>query len=225
MWSDLWPFLLTAGLTLAIASFVQLHVVPRVETRKRREDRWERDLLALGELLTFEQPRAADSLFQALSVRCALWEWRRDIEVDKERVTQLKAENDERVIEYGDAYRRMDARIDWLSDRAITIDKYADGMRPFVRSMLKYRLAAHKAMVLGVASHRDSMKAEVDALREDERLAVRTMVMAIKGLIGHPPPRTPVRKRAHQRLKYWAAPLLRRWVAQKVKRESKAASE
>ena len=36
----------------ATALLIQLYVVPRVETRKRREDRWERDVRELSELLT-----------------------------------------------------------------------------------------------------------------------------------------------------------------------------
>jgi hypothetical protein len=60
-WGTLWPLLLTALLTLAVTLWVQLYIVPRVETRKRRDDRLERDLLALGELLTFEQPAAANA--------------------------------------------------------------------------------------------------------------------------------------------------------------------
>lgn len=38
----------------ATALLIQLYVVPRVETRKRREDRWERDVRELGDLLTTE---------------------------------------------------------------------------------------------------------------------------------------------------------------------------
>jgi hypothetical protein len=38
---------------------IQLWIVPRVERRKRREERWERDVLALGELLTAEVPALA----------------------------------------------------------------------------------------------------------------------------------------------------------------------
>lgn len=48
-----------AGLAMLAQAVVQLRVVPRVEARKRREDRWERDVLALGELLTAELPDRA----------------------------------------------------------------------------------------------------------------------------------------------------------------------
>jgi hypothetical protein len=57
-------FLLGAALTLA----VQFWVVPRVETRKRREDRWERDVLELGELLTTSLGRCAQEAYVEQSI-------------------------------------------------------------------------------------------------------------------------------------------------------------
>jgi hypothetical protein len=53
--------LVGAGLALISQTRVQLSVVPRVEARKRREDRWERDVLLLGELLTSELPDRASA--------------------------------------------------------------------------------------------------------------------------------------------------------------------
>src|SRR5260370_10250824 len=44
-------YLLGAARALAVQLVIQFYVVPRVETRKRREDRWERDVLELGQLL------------------------------------------------------------------------------------------------------------------------------------------------------------------------------
>jgi len=57
-------FVLTAGLTL----LVQLYIVPRVETRKRRDDRWERNVLELGELLTTQVRRLAQEAHSAQSM-------------------------------------------------------------------------------------------------------------------------------------------------------------
>jgi hypothetical protein len=54
-------------LALTSQLVVQLYVVPRAEARKRREDRWERDVLALGELLTAEMPA------RAIDMRSAQW--------------------------------------------------------------------------------------------------------------------------------------------------------
>lgn len=46
------PYLIGAATALAAQMVIQLYVVPRVETRKRRVDRWERYVLELGEVLT-----------------------------------------------------------------------------------------------------------------------------------------------------------------------------
>ena len=53
------PYLAGAATALAVQAAIQLYVVPRVETRKRREDRFERNVLELGELLTSEVSRQA----------------------------------------------------------------------------------------------------------------------------------------------------------------------
>ncbi len=46
------PYLVGAAATLAVQMIIQFYAVPRVEARKRREERWERDVLDFGELLT-----------------------------------------------------------------------------------------------------------------------------------------------------------------------------
>jgi hypothetical protein len=82
-WDRLWPVFLGAVFaflfSLTIALLVQLVIVPRVEARKRREERWERDVLTLGELLTAELPGLATSartdmyVMQALSQDSTTW--------------------------------------------------------------------------------------------------------------------------------------------------------
>jgi hypothetical protein len=57
--SQLPGLLVGAFLAFAFSMITQFYVVPRIEARERREDRWERDVLALGELLTNELPRLA----------------------------------------------------------------------------------------------------------------------------------------------------------------------
>ena len=52
-------FLVGVATALAVQWVVQFYIVPRVETRKRREDRWERNLLELGDLLTTQLAECA----------------------------------------------------------------------------------------------------------------------------------------------------------------------
>jgi len=46
------PYLLGAASAFAVQFLIEIYVVPRVDTRKRREERWEKDVLDLGELLS-----------------------------------------------------------------------------------------------------------------------------------------------------------------------------
>jgi hypothetical protein len=52
IWHDIWPYLAGASATLAAQAMLQLWIVPRVESQKRRLERWENDVLSAGELLT-----------------------------------------------------------------------------------------------------------------------------------------------------------------------------
>jgi hypothetical protein len=48
------PFLIGAALTLAVQIVLQFFITPRVDTRTRRSERFKRNVLDLGELLTSE---------------------------------------------------------------------------------------------------------------------------------------------------------------------------
>jgi large-conductance mechanosensitive channel len=45
------PYLIGAAFTFVVQDLVQVYVVPRVQTRRQREDRWVKDVRDLGELL------------------------------------------------------------------------------------------------------------------------------------------------------------------------------
>lgn len=223
MWSTLWPFLLTALLTLAVTLVIQFYAVPRVETRKRQEDRWERDLLALGELLTFEQPAAANDFFHSLWIRSWLHSIREDAGGNSDRIAALLAEGEEPLRKERAEYQRLDTRVDWFADRVCAIDNYAEKLRPFVVARSKYTMAQARGSLIAAGSVEQAPAPdELLTIRESERVAVAGMVKAIKGLIGHPPPRTALSKRIGQRLRQWLAPVLRRHVALQIRRENNA---
>jgi hypothetical protein len=48
------PYLIGAATTLVVQIVLQFYVTPRVDTRRRRAERFEHDVLELGELLTSE---------------------------------------------------------------------------------------------------------------------------------------------------------------------------
>jgi hypothetical protein len=206
-WHSLWPLLLTALLTLLITSWVQLVVVPRAETRKRRDDRWERDLLALGDLLAVDQPRVSLALKSAIFRKMVAAETIREIHNDpsgegrqadkglQDEADKGLREADERLREARDAYDRMDTRIAWLLDRIESIDApSAEGMLAVHDARLQYLEAAEDLFTV------DRLPAtqELDEAYRRERAAVKEIVAAVKGLLGHPPPRPSSRKRLRQ---------------------------
>lgn len=108
-------FLLTAGLTL----LVQLYIVPRVETRKRRDDRWERNVLELGELLTTQVRRLAQEARRAQSMVRFLY---RDLEgvvgVDQEQLERERRESGPKARQATEDFHDLvNTRLDWLEDR------------------------------------------------------------------------------------------------------------
>ena len=55
--------LIGAAAALAVQWVIQTYFVPKVESRKRREDRWERDVRELGDLLTTLVRRHANEAY------------------------------------------------------------------------------------------------------------------------------------------------------------------
>lgn len=108
-------FLLTAGLTL----LVQLYIVPRVETRKRREDRWERNVLELGELLTTQVGRLAQEARSEQSMMRFLY---RDLEgladIDQKLLEKDRRESGPKARQATEDFHDLvNTRVDWLEDR------------------------------------------------------------------------------------------------------------
>ena len=114
-----------ARLTLLAQVAVQLFVVvPHVEVRKRREDRWERDVLALGELLSAELPdRAAAARRDISMVRAVTQKFKNlDDYIDatrEEYVRELVEKANESVARF---WALAFTRIQWLADRILDID-------------------------------------------------------------------------------------------------------
>lgn len=124
VWDHLWPVLLSAAFSAALSlvalTFVQLYIVPRVEGRKRREERWEHDVLSLGEFLSFEYEEAAatyrESLYRLTWIADA--EQRRE-DYDPSRLAASRRRVEEERNEARDAYRRARSRLRWLVERVV----------------------------------------------------------------------------------------------------------
>ncbi|MEU4572547.1 hypothetical protein [Nonomuraea sp. NPDC023979] len=123
------PILLGAALALIAQLVIQRLVVPAVEARKRREDRWERDVLALGELLTTELPIRTEAVRRDLwllhTINVSFNTGHRDIDpVRRDQVVrELREKAEESVISYKTV---ADTRVKWLVDRIVSIQPEAE---------------------------------------------------------------------------------------------------
>jgi hypothetical protein len=120
--------LLGAAFALLAQLFVQYVVVPRVEARKRREDRWEQNVLALGELLTTEvsthteEARHKSWLMQALHRDLAT-----ATDVNPARRDEVLREVLEEARSSLNSYKAVGRgpRAKWLVDRIVSLNPKA----------------------------------------------------------------------------------------------------
>lgn len=197
-WHTLWPLLLTAALTLAATLFIQFYVVPLVETRKRREDRWERDLLTLGELLTFDYPDARSAMARAASfVQVML-----DIEVDPnsdewEDYRGRLSKQRRKVYDTNDVYVRMNARVEWLTAQIESIAPRHQTLAAFSAAR-RHQVGAWAALTqagVEAAFKAEGHAGDIDALQAKERDATKAVVAEVGSLLSRQPP-TPSRMRS-----------------------------
>jgi hypothetical protein len=128
-------FLVGAATALVVQLVVQLYVVPMVETRKRREDRWERDVLELGELLTsLVEMRAQEARGEQLAFRDA-WEEESKRDFDRDRIAQQAVRAEQASRAYLDL---VWTRADWLADRVIAFNPAAEEIAKFQSACLRY---------------------------------------------------------------------------------------
>jgi len=124
--------LLGALLTFLAPIAVQRIIVPKVDARKRREERWERDVLALTELLTIEVPPLARSAQIATGV---LQEVNLAVlvkDADPGRRDRLMREPAKGARASMDAYSdAIEVRGDGLADRIVRLDPTDPGLVRF----------------------------------------------------------------------------------------------
>lgn len=121
---------------------VQLRVVPSVEARKRREDRWERDVLALGELLTAELPDRATAArgeqwflqlinsFQPAEAKAA----------EHAEVVRGLVEKASEAVQNYEAMAKT--RVRWLVQRIVSLAPHSDELQRFYFVYAKFSLAS-----------------------------------------------------------------------------------
>jgi hypothetical protein len=178
-------FLLGAALTL----IVQLYLVPRVETRKRREDRWERNVLELGELLTTQVRRLGQEARSAQSTFRFLHQGLEGVSgLDEDKLEQARREQAPKTQQATEDFHDLvNTRVDWLVDRIRSFTN------PEPRILSKFDFAARHYWVSAMISHwpEDDPRTESAFEQEwtDEREARRALIRAIERLadLPHPP--------------------------------------
>lgn len=181
--------LLGAVLTLAAQACLQSSVVPTVEARKRREDRWERNCVALGELLTGELAEASSNLLtrsmRVVTHRATLKAAPEGEATEAAREALAGAYVD--VFEAGHRFEALaESRIEWLAGR---IDLFTDDERmyDFRHCAEDYREHAAKAVLparLGEVTHD-----EVVTTFEAERRTRIHLLITVEALVDGGPPR------------------------------------
>lgn len=136
--------LLGGGVTLVAQTVLQLVIIPRVDARKRREDRWERDVLSLGELLTDELSNAASKarhdqwLLNTLHISL-----KNSIDVDPKKAKQLRDELLESASESTARFRSLaTVRMKWLGERVVSLAPKSPNLRKLSRQLRFYEVSA-----------------------------------------------------------------------------------
>lgn len=193
-----WPTLLGTLLVSFIAGtatalLIQLYVVPRVETRKRREDRWERWVLELGELLTGSVADHAADLHAAQLVYREARDRKDDYTPGQRR--QLKREAEQANFAYGSL---ISTQVDWLVERVVSISPKAREIVQFQKAWWNYEMAT--VFVRPLPEHDTSAEDQFDEAWKVDRDSRKELIAEVKVLAILPHPPTPSRWRRRLKL-------------------------
>jgi hypothetical protein len=137
---DLLPYLAGAASAFVVQFLIQVYVVPLVETRRRRLERWEKDVLDLGELLS---GTVGDAALQARSDQFSVRLVQQMVgspdfdpafverELSKYRTAARQATSSFQA--------QANSRADWLMDR-ITMYRPSNLVVKFTQASLRYRV-------------------------------------------------------------------------------------
>ncbi len=138
-------FLVGAVTALAVEIVIQLYVVPRVETRKRRVDRFERNVLELGELLTSALRHSVyDARFEQSFLRM-LRDREYGPELDRASVARGITEQAAKARQATSAFTDLvHSRYNWMFGRIAAFSPAAPEMAKFQIAAMRYGLRALK---------------------------------------------------------------------------------
>lgn len=169
---------------------VQLWLIPLVDSRKRREQRWESDVRALGELLTFTQPGVHLEVHGALYRQMRLAD--RPEDADPVRWDQFVREDNEERRAAWRRYDQTEAQVDWLVNRVESLAPQSPLLRAFRTKARKLKIASLDLLSLRCAPDDQPLTQEaLDQARQSNYEATRSLVDELKRLADVRPPRNP----------------------------------
>lgn len=195
------PYLVGAATALAVQMVIQFYVVPRVETRKRREDRWERNVLDLGELLNTRLTSLAEDLHAAQLIFRAVRDEQSD-EYDPALVARQAREAEQATWAYGGL---IGTQVDWLIGRIVSLSPNAREIAQLQRVAQNYR--ARSILVRPLPDHDNRTDTEFAETWEKERAACEALINQVKLLADLPhPPRASWYRQNVGRARDWPGP-------------------
>ena len=181
-------FLVGAATALAVQLVVQLYVVPKVETRKRREDRWERNVLELGDLLTTVLDRRAYEAKVEQGKFRDVRQLERELGRDQHNIAQSREQQaraaQQATTVFGDLLR---TRVDLLIGRVRNVAPEAGAIVKFDSAARHYQVRTTFVRVRPQDDRRTETEFEEDWQKEyDARSALVTQMDLLAGM-PHPP--------------------------------------
>lgn len=161
---------------------VQLWLIPVVESRKRREQRWEADVRALGELMVFAHPQAMSEVHGQLHWQMLLAD--PPANADPERLAEFMLEHEVASRSAWQEFDRIREQVDWLVGRISALAPASPKLRHFrwsaerlttaILGLVSLRYAPDDRPITREALddvHDAVYKATMDLLGEVKRLA------------------------------------------------------
>jgi hypothetical protein len=137
---DLLPYLAGAASAFVVQFLIQVYVAPLVETRKRRLERWEKDVLDLGDLLSGTVRDAARQSEHEQFAWRAAEKMVGNPDYNPTTVDGYRADSLHAAREATRNFRDLvDLRAEWLMDR-ISVYRSSDQVSKFTLGHMRYQL-------------------------------------------------------------------------------------
>ncbi len=176
---DLLPYLAGAASAFVVQFLIQVYVVPLVETRRRRLERWEKDVLDLGELLS---GTVSDAASQARSDQFAVRMLKGMVGGPDYDPAFVERELSKYLISARSATNslgnQVNSRADWLMDR-ISMYRPSELVIKFTQAQLPYRLHLAK---LAPDDWRELSEEDWDAWWDEESRLRTELISALRWL-------------------------------------------